>query len=85
VCQGPLIASCGGLRDLGYGVGFKAEDRGEVGFGLLPVRTANIPGNSGTLVPVDTCPLFESGEELGFAARRSWNTGVMEWWNIELG
>jgi hypothetical protein len=42
--------------------GFKAEDRGEMGVGLLPAVTESIAGNPGAPLPFDRCPLFESRE-----------------------
>ena len=42
--------------------GFKAGDRGEVGLGLLRAGPGRIAGNSGAPIPVDPCPLLESGE-----------------------
>jgi len=42
--------------------GAKVEDYGEGSLRLLPAGTENFPGNPGARIPVDPCPLFESGE-----------------------
>jgi len=42
--------------------GFKAEDRREVGLGLLQAGTGSFAGNPGAPISLDPCHLFESGE-----------------------
>jgi hypothetical protein len=42
--------------------GVKAADQAETSLRLSRAGTGNIPGNSGAPIPVDPCPLFESGE-----------------------
>jgi hypothetical protein len=40
----------------------KAADHAETSLRLSRAGTGNIAGNSGAPIPVDPCPLFESGE-----------------------